>query len=49
MIKEDMDYMGPVRRSDVEEAQQKIVGVVRRLQDTGEIVIARAGGDDVIA
>ncbi|MDR1000687.1 MAG: flagellar motor switch protein FliG [Clostridiales bacterium] len=49
MIKEDMDYMGPVRRSDVEEAQQKIVSIVRRLQDTGEIIIARSGGDDVIA
>jgi flagellar motor switch protein FliG len=49
MIKEDMDYMGPVRRSDVDEAQQKIVNVVRRLQDTGEIVISRGGGDDVIA
>jgi len=49
MIKEDMDFMGPVRRSDVEEAQQKIVNIVRRLQETGEIVVARGGGDDVIA
>ncbi|MDR1914589.1 MAG: flagellar motor switch protein FliG [Clostridiales bacterium] len=49
MIKEDMDYMGPVRRADVEEAQQKIVNVVRRLQESGELIIARAGGDDVIA
>jgi len=49
MIKEDMDYMGPVRRSDVEEAQQKIVNIVRRLQDLGEIIISRSGGDDVIA
>jgi flagellar motor switch protein FliG len=49
MIKEDMDYMGPVRKSDVEEAQQKIVAIVRRLQDTGEIFVSRGGGDDVIA
>ncbi|MDR2649073.1 MAG: flagellar motor switch protein FliG [Clostridiales bacterium] len=49
MIKEDMDYMGPVRRSDVEEAQQKIVNIIRRLQDMGEIILSRGGGDDVIA
>jgi len=48
MIKEDMEYMGPVRRSDVEEAQQKIVNVIRRLQDTGEIMVARGGGDEII-
>ena len=50
MTKEDMEYMGPVRRTDVEEAQQKIVNVVRRLQDAGEIIVARGGGgDEVIA
>ncbi|MDR1689574.1 MAG: flagellar motor switch protein FliG [Clostridiales bacterium] len=48
MIKEDMDFMGPVRRSDSEEAQQKIVNIVRRLQDTGEIIVARGGGDEII-
>ena len=48
MIQEDMDYMGPIRRSDMEEAQQKIVNIVRRLQDAGEIIVARGGGDDVI-
>ena len=48
MIREDMEYMGPVRKSDVEEAQQKIVNIIRRLQDTGEIIIARGGGDEVI-
>jgi len=41
--------MGPVRRTDVEEAQQKIVNIVRKLQDMGEIIISRTGGDDVIA
>lgn len=48
MIKEDMEFMGPVRRSDVEEAQQKIVNVARRLQETNQIVVARGGGDDII-
>ena len=48
MIKEDMDFMGPVRMKDVEEAQQKIVGVIRKLEDAGEIVISRGGGDDIV-
>ncbi len=48
MIKEDMEFMGPVRMKDVEEAQQKIVNVIRKLEDTGEIVISRGGGDEVI-
>ena len=49
MIKEDMEFMGPVRMRDVEEAQQKIVGVIRKLEDSGEIVISRGGGDEIIA
>ncbi len=48
MIKEDMEYMGPVRVKDVEEAQQKIVNVIRKLEDSGEIVISRGGGDEII-
>ena len=48
MIKEDMEFMGPVRMKDVEEAQQKIVGVIRKLEDSGEIVISRGGGDEII-
>jgi flagellar motor switch protein FliG len=48
MIKEDMEFMGPVRKTDVEEAQQKIVNIIRRLQDTGEIIVARGGGDEII-
>ena len=48
MIREDMEFMGPVRKSDVEEAQQKIVNIIRRLQDSGEIIIARGGGDEII-
>jgi flagellar motor switch protein FliG len=45
LIKEDMEYMGPVRVSDVEAAQQKIVDIVRRLEETGEIIIAGRGGE----
>lgn len=45
LIKEDMQYMGPVRVSDVEAAQQRIVDIVRRLEDSGEIVIAGRGGE----
>jgi flagellar motor switch protein FliG len=45
LIQEDMQYMGPVRVSDVESAQQKIVDVVRRLEDAGEIIIAGRGGE----
>lgn len=48
MIKEDIEFMGPVRMKDVEEAQQKIVGVIRKLEDAGEIVISRGGGDDIV-
>nr|WP_207205119.1 flagellar motor switch protein FliG [Peribacillus sp. TH16] len=47
-FQEEMEYMGPVRLRDVEEAQSRIVAVVRRLEETGEIVIARGGGDDII-
>jgi len=45
LIQEDMQYMGPVRVSDVESAQQKIVDIVRRLEDAGEIIIAGRGGE----
>ncbi|MBR3525404.1 MAG: flagellar motor switch protein FliG [Lachnospiraceae bacterium] len=48
MIKEDMEFMGPVRMKDVEDAQQKIVNVIRKLEDSGEIIISRGGGDEVI-
>lgn len=47
-FKEEMEVMGPVRLRDVEEAQSRIVSVVRRLEDAGEIIIARGGGDDII-
>ena len=48
MIREDMEFMGPVRMKDVEEAQQKIVGIIRKLEDSAEIVISRGGGDEII-
>lgn len=48
MIKEDMDFMGPVRMKDVEEAQQKIVNIIRKLEDSGEIIVARGGGDEIV-
>lgn len=48
MIKEDMDFMGPVRLKDVEESQQKIVNIIRKLEDSAEIIISRGGGDEII-
>ncbi len=48
MIREDMEFMGPVRMKDVEEAQQKIVNIIRKLEDSGEIVISRGGGDEIV-
>jgi flagellar motor switch protein FliG len=48
MIKEDLDFMGPVRVRDVEEAQQRIVNTIRKLDDAGEIIIARQQEDEVI-
>ncbi|SDB88615.1 flagellar motor switch protein FliG [Pelagirhabdus alkalitolerans] len=47
-FKEEMEFMGPVRLRDVEEAQTRIVAAIRRLEEVGEIVIARGGGDDII-
>ena len=48
MIQEDMEFMGPVRMKDVEEAQQKIVNIIRKLEDSGEIIISRGGGDEIV-
>jgi flagellar motor switch protein FliG len=48
MLKEEMEFMGPVRIRDVEECQQKIVNVIRRLEDSGEIVVSRGRGDEII-
>jgi flagellar motor switch protein FliG len=48
LLREDMEFMGPVRLKDVEDAQQKIVNVIRKLEDQGEIVVARAGEDELV-
>ncbi len=46
LIKEDMEFMGPVRVSDVEAAQQRIVDTVRRLEEAGDVMIQGRGGDN---
>ncbi|GAB6173425.1 flagellar motor switch protein FliG [Paradesulfitobacterium aromaticivorans] len=48
MLKEDMEFMGPVRLRDVEDAQQRIVKVIRKLEESGTIVISRGGSDEII-
>ena len=48
MLQEDMDYMGPVRVKDVEDSQQKVVNVVRSLEEAGEIIIASGGEDELV-
>lgn len=48
MLKEDMDFMGPIRLNEVEDTQQKIVAIIRRLEESGEVVIARSGGEDIL-
>jgi hypothetical protein len=43
-----MEYMGPIRLVDVEEAQQKIISIIRHLEDAGEIIISRTGDELVV-
>jgi flagellar motor switch protein FliG len=47
MIKEDIEFMGPVRIRDIEDAQQNIVNIIRKLEEDGEIITPR-GGDEVV-
>ncbi|GAB6935772.1 flagellar motor switch protein FliG [Calditerricola yamamurae] len=47
-FREELEYMGPVRLRDVEEAQSRIVAVIRRLEEAGEVIISRGGGDEII-
>ncbi|MGI6142455.1 MAG: flagellar motor switch protein FliG [bacterium] len=47
-LQEEMDYLGPVRLRDVEEAQQRIVNTIRKLEEVGEIIIARGGEDEIV-
>ncbi len=48
ILKEDMNMLGPVRLRDVEDAQQRIVNVVRQLEDSGELVISRGKEDELV-
>jgi flagellar motor switch protein FliG len=48
MLEEDMEFMGPVKLREVEEAQQRIVNIIRRLEEQGDIVIARGGDDELV-
>ncbi|MCS6985652.1 MAG: flagellar motor switch protein FliG [Leptospiraceae bacterium] len=48
LLREDMEFLGPIRLKDVEEAQQKIVNIIRKLEEEGEIVVARAGEDELV-
>ena len=48
LLKEEMEYMGPVRLKDVEETQQKIVAIIRKLEDQGEVVVARSGEEEMV-
>ncbi|MCI8653523.1 MAG: flagellar motor switch protein FliG [Angelakisella sp.] len=48
-VEQDIQFLHNIRMKDVEEAQQKIVGVIRQLEETGEIVIARGEGDEILA
>jgi flagellar motor switch protein FliG len=48
MLKEDMEFMGPVRTKVVEEGQQKVVAIIRRLEESGEIVLSRGGEEEMI-
>jgi flagellar motor switch protein FliG len=49
ILEENMEFMGPVRLREVEEAQQRVVAVIRRLDESGEIIISRGGDDAIIA
>lgn len=48
MLKEELEYMGPLRLKQVEEAQSKIVAIIRRLEEAGTIVVSRGGEDEIV-
>jgi len=48
MIREEMKFLGPVRAAEADEIRQRMIGIIRRMQDSGEILIARVGGDEGI-
>jgi flagellar motor switch protein FliG len=47
MLKEDLEVMGPVRLKDVEEAQQNIIRVAKKLESEGKIVMSGKGKEEV--
>jgi flagellar motor switch protein FliG len=47
-LTESVEFLGPVRLRDIEEAQTRIVNIVRKLEEEGEIIIARGGGDEIV-
>jgi flagellar motor switch protein FliG len=48
MLKEDLESLGPTKISDVEKAQQKIIGVCKKLEEDGKVVIGGAGGEELV-
>jgi flagellar motor switch protein FliG len=48
IIKQEMEFLGPVRLKEVEEAQRKVVGVARKLREAGEIIVMGQGGGDQV-
>jgi flagellar motor switch protein FliG len=48
MVREEMEFMGPTRLTDVETAQQEILQIIRRLEESGEIVVVRPGEEGEI-
>jgi len=48
LLREDMDFTGPLRLRDVEESQQKVVNIIRKLEESGDIVIARGGEEELV-
>ena len=47
MLNDDLENMGPVKVADVEGAQQKIIKVVKKLEEEGKLIMAEAGDDDL--
>lgn len=48
LLKQEIEYLGPVRLRDVEEAQQRIVGIIRMMEEAGEVVVVRGGEDEIV-
>jgi flagellar motor switch protein FliG len=48
LLKEDIEYMGPVRKGEVMESREKIVTTILELEERGDIIIARSGDDEML-